>query len=222
MPGRSVAGVHSPTRSPTCLLTLKPAGHAGAFPAFLLSFLTGANKVVGSARYSLEHSADGRLLRLVFCVEAQYRLGVVENQLKLERTRPHYGGQRWWFLCPGCGGLARRLFLPPGESRFGCRRCRHLTYRSCQESHTTAGFFHRLQRLGLLPSLGKTITIVSRYRAGSGRQTSQSTLSSSLNRHRLDPQVLHGPGERPSTVKIRSSFGSGRGSTRRPMHRRGP
>ena len=127
----------------------------GCFVEGTFTWTSSSGKVVGSARYSLEHSADGTLLRLVFCVEAQYRLGVVENQVKLERTRPHYGGQRWWFLCPICGTLARRLFLPPNESGFGCRRCRHLTYRSCQESHTTAGFFHRLQRLGLLPSLGK-------------------------------------------------------------------
>ena len=28
-----------------------------------------------------------------------------------------------------------KLYLPPGERRFGCRRCHSLTYKSSQESH---------------------------------------------------------------------------------------
>lgn len=50
-------------------------------------------------------------------------------------AKPHLGGTRWWFLCPLCNRRTAYLYLPPGTSRFGCRRCLNLTYRSCQESH---------------------------------------------------------------------------------------
>lgn len=30
-----------------------------------------------------------------------------------------------------------KLYLPPGEHRFGCRQCHDLTYESSQESHMT-------------------------------------------------------------------------------------
>src|ERR1700680_1432502 len=48
----------------------------------------------------------------------------------LETTRPHLGGLRWWFTCPRCGRRAQKLYHPPGGSRFGCRNCYSLSYRS--------------------------------------------------------------------------------------------
>jgi hypothetical protein len=51
-------------------------------------------------------------------------------------TYPHYGGLRWWFLCPvtvasrACGRRVRKLFLRPGGSLFACRQCCRLSYTS--------------------------------------------------------------------------------------------
>ena len=47
-------------------------------------------------------------------------------------------GRVWWFLCPSCtghnAGLRRaRLYLPAGASRFACRDCHDLSYRSSQD-----------------------------------------------------------------------------------------
>jgi hypothetical protein len=59
--------------------------------------------------------------------------------VRLTRTRPHFGGLRWWFVCPlskngvACGRRVSKLFLPPHGRYFGCRHCHELTYTSCQQ-----------------------------------------------------------------------------------------
>jgi hypothetical protein len=65
----------------------------------------------------------------------------IDYKIRLQATRPNFGGLRWWFLCPveksgaPCHYRARKLYLPPGGRYFGCRHCYDLTYKSCQESH---------------------------------------------------------------------------------------
>ncbi len=60
----------------------------------------------------------------------------VASVVRLDATRPHFGGLRRWFACPLCGRRVGKLYLPPGETYVACRVCFGLTYRSCQESHT--------------------------------------------------------------------------------------
>ena len=57
-------------------------------------------------------------------------------------TPCNFGGERPWFVCPmsrhqGCSGRVRILYLPPGETRFGCRICHRLTYPSCKLSRNS-------------------------------------------------------------------------------------
>ena len=74
----------------------------------------------------------------------------VDYRVQLVTTRPTYGGQRWWFVCPLLrrdGGPPRRvakLYLPPGERYFGSRAGYGLTYTSCQESGQFRGLFRHL------------------------------------------------------------------------------
>lgn len=62
----------------------------------------------------------------------------ISTRITLESTRPHFGGRRWWFLCPNikcesaCGNRVAKLHLSSGY--FGCRSCHDLTYLSCQRS----------------------------------------------------------------------------------------
>lgn len=62
----------------------------------------------------------------------------MEYSIRLVTTPCHFGGLRWWFICPlvvsgvACGGRVRKLYLP--GRYFGCRKCLDLTYRSTQES----------------------------------------------------------------------------------------
>jgi hypothetical protein len=47
---------------------------------------------------------------------------------------PHYGGRRWWFICPIKKTRVAKLHLPPGATQFASRNAHDLTYRSVQES----------------------------------------------------------------------------------------
>ena len=64
----------------------------------------------------------------------------VDYRVRLVTSTPHYGGLRWWFICPlvrNDGGPPRRvakLYLPSGGKYFGSREGYGLTYTSCQES----------------------------------------------------------------------------------------
>jgi hypothetical protein len=57
--------------------------------------------------------------------------------VRLAVTRPHFGGERFWFICE-CGKRVGRLYLPPKQTIFRCRVCYELTYRSAQEHNTRA------------------------------------------------------------------------------------
>ena len=50
--------------------------------------------------------------------------------VSLMETMPHYGGRRFWFCCPGCGGRARILYSPD----FHCRRCSGLLHPSTRQT----------------------------------------------------------------------------------------
>jgi hypothetical protein len=52
----------------------------------------------------------------------------------LVSTAPHYGGRRWWFICPIEKVRVSKLYLPPGATQFASRKAHNLTYRSVQES----------------------------------------------------------------------------------------
>jgi hypothetical protein len=74
----------------------------------------------------------------------------VDYQVRLVTSTPHYGGLRWWFLCPLVrrdGGPPRRvakLYLPLGAKYFGSREGYGLTYTSCQESGRSRGLYRLL------------------------------------------------------------------------------
>lgn len=71
----------------------------------------------------------------------------VDYRIRLETTKPNYGGLRWWFICPLVrrdGGPQRRvakLYLPSGGKYFGSREDYGLTYTSCQESGKNRGLW---------------------------------------------------------------------------------
>ena len=65
----------------------------------------------------------------------------IETSIKLDMTRPRFGGLCWWFLCPlsfdgkPCSRRVAKLYLPPEGRHFGCRTCHDLTYQSAQRAH---------------------------------------------------------------------------------------
>lgn len=92
---------------------------------------------LGSLR--LEIRADWRGPHLFVCrlvLASGGKLPTGNGQIiRLTTTRPHFGGQRFWFVCE-CRRRAGRLYLPPGEMVFRCRVCNDLTYASAQEHNT--------------------------------------------------------------------------------------
>ena len=80
--------------------------------------------------------------------------------VRLDWTKLHNGGRRWWFLCPleqEAGKAPRRvgkLHLPPGARYFGSRQAYGLTYQSSQESGKFKALFARMANdIGADPAL---------------------------------------------------------------------
>ena len=74
----------------------------------------------------------------------------VDYKVRLVTSTPHYGGLRWWFICPlvrNDGGPPHRvakLYLPSGAKYFGSREGYGLTYTSCQESGKNGSLWRAL------------------------------------------------------------------------------
>jgi hypothetical protein len=100
-------------------------------------------------RCMLKVGDDGKpLLGLSYTVKDRQGLEHrVEEVLRLQTTRPNFGGLRWWFSCPRmldgeeCGRRVGKLYRPPGGRYFACRHCLDLTYETCQKSHRYDGLF---------------------------------------------------------------------------------
>ena len=53
--------------------------------------------------------------------------------VEVEPVPQHFGGVRWWLLCPRCG--ARRGALYHNKGEWGCRTCLRLSYPSQRDGH---------------------------------------------------------------------------------------
>jgi hypothetical protein len=83
---------------------------------------------------SISYVSTGDALRLTFTVSVNGGEGEdVEQTVYLERTPCRFGGERPWFLCPGCG---RRVGVLYGRRRFLCRLCHKLAYASQCETRS--------------------------------------------------------------------------------------
>ena len=55
------------------------------------------------------------------------------RQLIYTSQQPQYlGNYRYYLICPNCNNRYEKLYFYSG---FYCRKCLHLTYQSCQDSH---------------------------------------------------------------------------------------
>lgn len=100
-----------------------------------------------SVGYTVEPSwEDGWILILRYTLYGQD----IELGVPLQTTRP----KRWWLTCPlwpdgkPCSRRVGKLYLPPRELCFGCRRCHDLTYRSAQEHDKRVDALLRPPRTG--------------------------------------------------------------------------
>jgi hypothetical protein len=58
----------------------------------------------------------------------------IDDKIYLTASRPWFGGQRWWFVCPNENRRVRKLYLPRGARRFRSRGAYRLAYASQRET----------------------------------------------------------------------------------------
>jgi hypothetical protein len=91
---------------------------------------SGSGETVATISYeSNMESQEGAYMRLQYNANGQ----PMDYRVALVTTRPHYGGIRWWFVCPKSGERAAKLFLPPGATLFASRSAYGLGYSSQRE-----------------------------------------------------------------------------------------
>ena len=75
------------------------------------------------------------IIRATYNINYRTQKGGFEgtDSFNLTSTPCYFGGERFWFLCPGCYRRVRILYLPPFRTLFRCRDCHNLTYRARQD-----------------------------------------------------------------------------------------
>lgn len=53
-----------------------------------------------------------------------------DYKIKLSTSKPHYGGKRYWFLCPVTSKRVSKLYLIPSDGRFLSRHVYKINYAS--------------------------------------------------------------------------------------------
>jgi hypothetical protein len=82
-----------------------------------------------------------------------------DYKVQLEATPCHFGGVRWWFICPltvngvRCGRRVGVLYRAPRADYYGCRHCYDLSYESRNE-----------RRYGRVAYLGHCMTLSTRIK----------------------------------------------------------
>jgi hypothetical protein len=116
-----------------------------------LSWRSGAETLATVGFGSTTYSDGTATLWLRYVVDGKPEYYTVT----LVSTVPHYGGRRWWFICPIKKIRVSKLYLPPNATTFASRKAHDLTYRSCRQSgwrKRSEKFQRRVaQRLGISP-----------------------------------------------------------------------
>ena len=73
-------------------------------------------------------------LRYAICDYWTEKQHEIDDKIYLAASRPHFGGQRWWFVCPKQNRRVRKLYLPLGAHRFRSRHAYRLAYASQSEA----------------------------------------------------------------------------------------
>ena len=113
----------------------------------------------GEPHASISYEADMRdaaagVLRLSYKRGGAHDSETVRQTVRMSYTLPHYGGRRWWMICPYSGKRAAKLYLPPGGDRFAGRAAWRLPYASQRVEHSQRPFeaiFRIQKKLGCEP-----------------------------------------------------------------------
>jgi hypothetical protein len=103
----------------------------------------------GSISYKAKMSdVDNAWLELIYTRGKGEEAERVEQRILLTHTQPHYGGKRWWMMCPYRGIRVGKLYMPNGGDRFASRQAWRLGYNSQRVAHRDRPFekLFRLQK----------------------------------------------------------------------------
>lgn len=135
------------------LMRLAPIGDGQAGSGKLAWSIDG--EIIASAHFRLDfreiETAQLTVMRGLSGIEP------IRQEIALTATSQHFGGRRWWMLCPVTGERVRTLHLPVGGDRFACRNAWNLAYRVESLSRFDRPFeklFRAQRRLGSAPGLG--------------------------------------------------------------------
>lgn len=100
------------------------------------------DEITGTIRIQTSMSSTEPYIRLFYTVTHNDtgEKSALNYRVMLSSTLCHYGGQRWWFICPlmvngkSCNRRVSALHLS-NSYYFGCRHCLNLTYKSCKKNH---------------------------------------------------------------------------------------
>lgn len=103
---------------PGCLMTGTLSWTSGGEPS-------------GSIGYTADlRDPDHAELRLSYTCGPQGNRESVSQTVRLVSSQPHYGGRRWWMVCPYRHERVGKLYLPNGGDRFAGRKAWRLGYKS--------------------------------------------------------------------------------------------
>ncbi|MBI3440871.1 MAG: hypothetical protein HY052_03555 [Proteobacteria bacterium] len=94
------------------------------------------DKETGEQKSAISYEADTRdpynaFLRIHYTLTDRDKK--IDYKIRLSRTEAHYGGGRWWFICPSKGKRVAKLYLPSGGEIFASRHAYRLKYASQSE-----------------------------------------------------------------------------------------
>lgn len=119
---------------------------------------SGGGKPPGSIGYkAMMHMPGEERLELSYARGKGDEAEQVHQTVRLCHTVPHYGGKRWWMICPYRGIRVGKLYLPPGGDRFASRQAWRLGYhiqRVAQGDRAGERLFRFQRKLGGDQGLG--------------------------------------------------------------------
>ncbi len=121
----------------------------GSFVSGTLSWSYGRDDPAGSIGYKCDMvDCNNSKLTLNYKRGSGSDKEIVEQVIQLIFTKPHYGGKRWWMVCPFRGIRVGKLYLPGGGDRFASRKAWQLGYHSQRITHRDRPFekLFRLQK----------------------------------------------------------------------------
>lgn len=103
--------------------------NAGVKASQTISWSTNG-RVNSSISYTINTAAVPYHIELSYCRgETNFKYNI-----ELTTSTPHYGGKRWWFICPITKERCGVLYLPPHSTYFASRKGHNIAYTSQNES----------------------------------------------------------------------------------------